>query len=81
MGICWGGWEVEELSLSLLEKTAPWPSFQSGFLVLVQVKGVEEFQSGRLFSVVLKSRGLRAFLSTWPVPWVVGGGVDDDAIA
>lgn len=80
MGICWGGWEVEE-ELSLLEKTAPWPSFQSGFLVLVQVKGVEEFQSGRLFSVALKSRGLRAFLSTWPVPWVVGAGVDDDAIA
>lgn len=80
MGICWGGWEEEE-GLSLLEKTAPWPSFQSGFLVLVQVKGVDEFQSGRLFSVVLKSRGLRAFLSTWPVPWVVGAGVDDDAIA
>lgn len=80
MGICWGGWEEEE-ELSLLEKTAPWPSFQLGFLVLVQVKDVEEFQSGRLFSVVLKSRGLRAFLSTWPVPWVVGAGVDDDAIA
>lgn len=81
MGICWGGWEEEEEGLSLLEKTAPWPSFQSGFLVLVQVKDVDEFQSGRLFSVVLKSRGLRAFLSTWPVPWVVGAGVDDDAIA
>lgn len=81
MGICWGGWEEEEFLLSLLEKTAPWPSFQSGFLVLVQVKDVDEFQSGRLFSVLLKSRGLRAFLSTWPVPWVVGAGVDDDAIA